>query len=178
MICPRLHRRAAASYTRADADFLDAQRQRTRRRWSARRLCRLAGGGAFVQGYAGFGTLEYDIERDAVIDTIAASPDGETMTAGAKAGMLFGMSGMQIGPVVAVRYARAEVDAYTETGDPVLSLNVSDQRLNSLTGSAVIEAPATSMRGPFVSPSPGGDRARVRGRCARRELCVTAARRS
>ena len=131
---------AAASYTRADADFSTHSGSARADGWQLGAYAGWRGGGAFVQGYAGFGTLDYDIARDAVIDSISASPDGETMTAGAKAGMLFGMGGMQIGPVVAVRYARAELDAYTETGDPVLTLNVSDQRLNSLTGSAGIEA--------------------------------------
>ncbi|HEX9932418.1 MAG TPA: autotransporter domain-containing protein [Allosphingosinicella sp.] len=131
---------AAASYTRADADFATHTGSARADGWQLGAYAGWRGGSAFVQGYAGLGSLDYDIDRDAVIDSIAAAPDGETMTAGARAGFLFGMRGLEIGPVVALRYARAEIDGYTETGDPVLTLNVSDQRVTSLTGSAGVEA--------------------------------------
>ncbi|HEX8365768.1 MAG TPA: autotransporter domain-containing protein [Allosphingosinicella sp.] len=131
---------AAASYTRGDADFISGTGRAQADGWQVGAYAGWEGGGAFVQGYAGWGRLDYEIERDAVIDTILATADGDTMVAGAEAGYLLPLGGLSVGPVVGLRYARAEIDAYTETGDPVLTLNVSDQRLTSLTGSAGIEA--------------------------------------
>jgi outer membrane lipase/esterase len=97
------------------------------------------GGGAFVQGHASYGTLDLDIEREAVIDLIEAETDGDLVTAGARAGWLFGGPALRFGPVVAVNYAKADLDAYTETGDPVLTLNVGDQDVSALVGSAGAE---------------------------------------
>jgi uncharacterized protein YhjY with autotransporter beta-barrel domain/phospholipase/lecithinase/hemolysin len=134
---------AAAAYTRSDSDFETSTGGARADGWQIGGYAGWNGGGAFVQAYAGIGSLEYDISRDAVIDSISASPDGETMTAGAEAGLLLPFGGMRAGPVVGVRYARAEIDGYTESGDPVLTLNVGDQRLSSLTGSAGIEARGT-----------------------------------
>jgi outer membrane autotransporter protein len=134
---------AAGAYTRTDSDFETGTGGGRANGWQLGGYAGWNGGGAFVQGYAGIGTLDYEISREAVIDQISADPDGKTMTAGAEAGYLMPFGGVSIGPVVGVRYARAEIDGYTETGDPVLTLNVEDQSLNSLTGSAGIEARAS-----------------------------------
>jgi len=131
---------AAVGWTRADADFATQAGSARADGWQFGAFAGWRGGGAFVQGYAGIGSLDYDIERAAVIDTITASPDGETMTAGALAGFLMPMGSLELGPVVSLRYARAEIDGFVENGDPVLTLGVSGQRLSSLTGSAGIEA--------------------------------------
>jgi uncharacterized protein YhjY with autotransporter beta-barrel domain/phospholipase/lecithinase/hemolysin len=134
---------AAGAYTRADSDTETSSGGARATGWHLGGYAGWEGNGAFVQGYAGIGTLEYDISRDAVIDSISATPDGKTITAGAEAGYLMPLGNLNIGPVVGLRYARAELDAYTETGDPVLTLNVDDQSLNSLTGSAGVEARGT-----------------------------------
>lgn len=97
-------------------------------------------GGGFVEAYAGYGWLDVENERLAVIDGIEGETDGTAVTAGAKAGYLFGLGGWRVGPVIGVQHARAELDAYTETGDPVLTLNVADQDVKALVGSAGIEA--------------------------------------
>jgi uncharacterized protein YhjY with autotransporter beta-barrel domain len=59
--------------------------------------------------------------------------------AGAKGGYLMSFGGLSAGPIVAVDYARAKVDGYTETGDPALTLNVSGQHAKAFTGQAGIE---------------------------------------
>jgi outer membrane autotransporter protein len=138
---------AAAAYTRADADFETSTGSARATGWQIGGYAGWEGNGAFVQAYAGIGTLNYDNARDAVIDSISSEPDGNTLTAGAEAGYLMPFGGLNIGPVVGLRYARAELDAYTETGDPVLTLTVSDQSLNTLTGSAGIEARGTFNQG-------------------------------
>ena len=102
----------------------------------------LAGG--FVQGYAGYGHDKHRIERTGVIDNLSARPSGNHWLAGAKAGYLAPMGGFRVGPVVALDYAKAKVNGYTEAGDAALALNVNSQRFSSLRGDAGLE-----LRGDF-----------------------------
>jgi len=62
-----------------------------------------------------------------------ADPDGDHWLAGAKGGYLFPVGIMRAGPVVALDYAKAKVDGYTETGDPALTLDVSSVTAKSFT---------------------------------------------
>jgi outer membrane autotransporter protein len=71
---------------------------------------------------------------------MTASPDGTHATAGAKVGYLMSLAALKFGPILAVDYAHAKVDSYTESGDPALTLNVSSQSFKSLTGDAGVEA--------------------------------------
>lgn len=131
---------AAVDYARSEAD-LDAESSRAEATalqvglyggWS--------GGGAYVQAYLGYGWADYDFVRPAVIDDTTGSTEGHLLTAGGQAGYLFDLGGLELGPVVGARYAEATIDGYTETGDAALTLNVQDQELQSLIGSAGIEA--------------------------------------
>lgn len=131
---------AAVNYTRGEADMDTASGRAKTTAWQVGLYGGFATGGFFIQGQASYGWLDYQIDRDAVIDSIVAEPGGNAVTAGAQAGYLFGMGGLRIGPVIGLRYAKADVDAYTETGDPVLTLDVGDQEIQSLIGSAGIEA--------------------------------------
>lgn len=134
---------AAGNWSSTEANMLTGTGEAETAGWQGGLYAGWSRGGAFVEGYAGIGRLDFEIEREAVIDTIEGEADGETMTAGAKAGYLLDMGTMRIGPVVGVRYSRAEIDAFTEAGDPVLTLNVNEQRVSSLVGSAGIEARGT-----------------------------------
>ncbi len=100
--------------------------------------------GGFAQAYAGYGWDKHDIERTGVLEEMEAEPKGRHLLAGGKAGYLMPMGTVRVGPVVALDYARAKVDGYTETGDPALTLNVSSLKYSSLRGSAGIE-----VRGDF-----------------------------
>ena len=102
-------------------------------------------GGAFVQGYLGYGWDDHDIERRGVVDDMSASPDGNHWIAGAKAGYLMNFGAVRLGPVAGLDHARVKVDAYTESGDPALTLNVSSIRYRSLRGSIGAE-----LRGDFA----------------------------
>lgn len=113
-------------------------------------------GPVFVQGHAGVGRSEHDISRAAVIDRLQANPGGEHVVAGAKAGFLAPVGGFRFGPVVALDYARATVDGYTESGDSALALNVGEQRYSALVGGAGVElrgdlAAGDSSIRPFAS---------------------------
>ena len=100
--------------------------------------------GAFAQGYLGYGWDDHDIEREGVVEGMRAKTDGDHWLAGAKAGYLFPVGVMRAGPVVAIDYAKAKVDGYTESGDPALTLNVSSVKAKSFTGGIGAE-----MRGDF-----------------------------
>ena len=108
--------------------------------------------GGFVQGYAGFGKDDHDISRVGVVEGMDADTDGSHTLAGAKAGYLMPMGVLRVGPVVALDYARAKIDGYTESGDPALTLNVGSARYSSLRGSIGAE-----LRGDF-----GGNGVQVR----------------
>lgn len=97
----------------------------------------LAGG--FAQGYLGYGKDKHRISRMGVIDAMSARPSGSHVLAGAKAGYLMPLGGLRAGPVIALDYAKAKVNGYTETGDAALTLNVNSQRFSSLRGSAGLE---------------------------------------
>jgi outer membrane lipase/esterase len=90
--------------------------------------------GAFAQGYLGYGWDDHDIERKGVVEGMSAKADGDHWLAGAKAGYLMPVGIMRAGPVVAIDYAKAKVDGYTEGGDPALTLNVDSVTAKSLTG--------------------------------------------
>jgi outer membrane autotransporter protein len=101
-------------------------------------------GGGFAQGYAGYGWNKHDIDRAGVVDPMEADPKGNHFIAGAKGGYLFPLGSVRVGPVVALDYAKAKVDGYTEDGDPVLTLNVDSLSYSSLRGSLGVE-----LRGDF-----------------------------
>jgi len=100
--------------------------------------------GAFLQGHVGYGRDKHEIERQGVVESLRASPDGDHWLAGAKAGYLLPVGIFRIGPVAALDYARAKVDGYTESGDPALNLIVDSVSAKSLTGSLGAE-----LRGDF-----------------------------
>lgn len=109
--------------------------------------------GLLGQAYVGYGHDDHRITRTGVLDPMKASPNGSHWLAGVKAGYLVPLGAVHVGPVVAVDYARAKVDGYTETGDPVLTLNVSSVSAKSLEGSLGAElrgAKDDSIR-PFAS---------------------------
>ena len=135
----------AGNYSRPRAKF-DADVAKTETKtWQIGAYAGFGLGGGFAQGYLGYGSDDHDISREGVIDSMSADTDGSHWLAGAKAGYLFPLGGMRLGPVVALDYAKAKVDGYTEDGDAALTLNVDDMDYKSLTGSAGIE-----LRGDFA----------------------------
>jgi phospholipase/lecithinase/hemolysin/uncharacterized protein YhjY with autotransporter beta-barrel domain len=99
----------------------------------------------FAQGLATFGWQNYRNSRPGVVDTITSNPDGTSFVAAGKVGYLFDAGRSQIGPIGGLTYARARVNAYTETGDPVLTLNVGQQTAETLIGSV-----GAQFRFPFL----------------------------
>ena len=143
-----------ASRAKAKLDNLSSNSKASTRQLGA--YAAFALGPLFVQGHAGLGQSDYDISRAAVVDRLSASPDGKHVLAGLKGGFLAPVGPFRLGPVIAVDYARASVDGYTESGDGALALNVGKQRYGALVGGAGVElrgdldAGGSSLR-PFAS---------------------------
>ena len=135
----------AGNYTRPRAKFgNDAARTRS----TSLQLGAYAGyaiGPVFVQGHGSYGWDRHKIRRAGVIDDLTAKPDGTHYSLGAKAGFLAPLGAVRVGPVVALDYAKAKVDGYTEQGDAALALNVRSQSYSALVGGAGLE-----LRGDFA----------------------------
>ncbi|QDP19287.1 autotransporter domain-containing protein [Sphingomonas xanthus] len=129
----------AANYTRGRANFYGDAADDKARSVQIGAYAGFGMAGAFAQAYAGYGWDKHDIERTGVVEHMEANPKGRHFTVGAKGGYLMPMGSVRIGPVVALDYARAKVDGYTETGDPALTLHVDSLTYRSLRGSLGVE---------------------------------------
>lgn len=134
----------AGNYTKPRAEFIGEVSRTEGKSWQVGGFAGFAIAGGFAQGYLGYGWDDLDIAREGVVEGMRASTDGSHWLAGAKAGYLFPVGIMRAGPVVALDYAKAKVDGYTEEGDPALTLNVSSVKAKSFTGGVGLE-----LRGDF-----------------------------
>lgn len=134
----------AGNYSKPRAKFAGDVSRTEGKTWQVGGFAGFAIAGAFAQGYLGYGWDDLDIEREGVVEGMRASTDGSHWLAGAKAGYLMPLGVMRAGPVVALDYAKAKVDGYTESGDPALTLNVSSVTAKSFTGGVGLE-----LRGDF-----------------------------
>ncbi|MGY4256641.1 outer membrane lipase/esterase [Bradyrhizobium sp. USDA 4516] len=92
-------------------------------------------------------------DRAGIIDTINGSTNADLFTIAAKAGYLFDVAPLRVGPIGGLSYTHASIGGYTETGDVLLTQIVNAQNIDSLTGSAGIQLrmPFT-MTGALYSP--------------------------
>jgi uncharacterized protein YhjY with autotransporter beta-barrel domain/phospholipase/lecithinase/hemolysin len=129
----------AGNYTKPRAEFGNRSARVSGRTWQIGAYGSIDVNGLFGQAYLGYGHDRNRIRRAGVVDDMNASASGNHWSAGAKGGYLMSFLGMKAGPVVALDYARAKVDGYTESGDPALTLTVGSQSLKALTGQAGLE---------------------------------------
>jgi outer membrane lipase/esterase len=130
----------AGNYTRGNANF-DGDDAKVRTTSAQIGIYGGAGfGGGFVQWYFGYGWDDHEIDRAGVVIDQEADSDGEHWLGGAKAGYLFPVGAIRLGPVLGVDYAKVRVDGYTESGDAALTLNVGRHSYRSLRGSVGLEA--------------------------------------
>jgi outer membrane lipase/esterase len=134
----------AGNYSRPRAKFIGDVSRTDSDTWQIGGFGGFAIAGAFAQAYLGYGWDDLDIRRQGVVENMRADTNGDHWLAGAKAGFLFPVGIMRAGPVVAIDYAKANVDDYTETGDPALTLNVDSTSAKSLVGGIGAE-----LRGDF-----------------------------
>jgi phospholipase/lecithinase/hemolysin/uncharacterized protein YhjY with autotransporter beta-barrel domain len=134
----------AVNYSRPKLNFGNDNAENEARSIQFGGYAAFALGGAFAQGYAGYGWNKHDIDRAGVVEDMEAHPKGHHFIAGAKGGYLMPLGSFRVGPVVALDYAKAKVNGYTEDGDQALTLNVDSLSYRSMRGSAGIE-----LRGDF-----------------------------
>ncbi len=89
----------------------------------------------FVDAVVAYGDQKFDIDRPGVIDTLRAATNGGTFVAAARAGYLFDLDVVRLGPIAGLRYAHTRIGDYTETGDSVLTQHVDRQIAEQLVGS-------------------------------------------
>jgi outer membrane lipase/esterase len=99
----------------------------------------------FAQGLATVGYQDYRNTRPGVAEAITSNPDGSTFVIGGKTGYLFDVGSTQLGPIGGLTYARAQVNGYTEQGDPAQTFKVGEQTEEALIGSVGVQ-----LRAPFV----------------------------
>jgi phospholipase/lecithinase/hemolysin/uncharacterized protein YhjY with autotransporter beta-barrel domain len=125
----------AGNYSRPKASFPNGASETRDRTWQVGGFAAADLMGGFGQAYVGYGHDDHRIRRTGVAFPMTASPNGSHWVAGAKAGYLMPFGPVKVGPVVALDYAKAKVDGYTESGDPALNLIVGSSSGKLLEGS-------------------------------------------
>lgn len=100
-----------------------------------------------------YGRQNLNTDRAGILDTIRGSTNADLFTVAAKAGYLFDVASLRVGPIGGLNYTHASIGGYTETGDILLTQLVNRQDIESLTGSAGVQfrLPFT-MRNALYSP--------------------------
>ncbi|HQT88596.1 MAG TPA: autotransporter domain-containing protein [Acidiphilium sp.] len=105
----------------------------------------------FLNAQADYGIDNFSqLSRPGVLGPLTAKPTGHTFSLVAQAGLVKHFGAMAIGPVVGVDYTEANVNAYTEQGDAVLTMAVQSQSLTRTIGSAGFAASTTVALGGLV----------------------------
>ncbi len=145
---------AAVNYVRGDTELRNGTSEIETEGLQFGGFGRWSNGNAFIKAYAGIGQVDLDIRRSGVIDDLTANPQADTFVAGGEIGYLFNIGrAVRIGPVAGIRYSKADLEAYTETGDQVLALNVQAQEDDRMIASLGLELNADiDMGGARVSP--------------------------
>lgn len=88
----------------------------------------------FADLLATSGWNSYAFDRQGVVGPVSANPDGHGVAINVLGGYLFDLPGLRLGPIANLRFARSSIDSFTEAGDPLLTFQVGEQRLDSLVG--------------------------------------------
>jgi Autotransporter beta-domain. len=99
----------------------------------------------FADALVAYGRHDFALDRQGVIDTIRGRTHADTFTAAARGGYLVDIGPIRAGPIAGLNYTRAVIQAYTETGDSLITMVVDRQALDSLTGGAGLQ-----VRYPFL----------------------------
>jgi uncharacterized protein YhjY with autotransporter beta-barrel domain/phospholipase/lecithinase/hemolysin len=129
----------AVNYTRPRVRFGNDASRDNARSYQIGAYAGVAAGPLFAQAQLGYGSDKHHIHRAAVVDSMSGDADGHHYLAGVKGGYLMPFGILRAGPVIGLDYAKAKVDGYTEAGDPALTLNVSSQSYEALTGNLGLE---------------------------------------
>ena len=99
-----------------------------------------------------YGINNYNTHRDSaglgsLTPTLTASPTGNNFVVAAKTGYLFDTAVVRLGPIGKLTYSKVWIDAYAESGDPLLTQAVGQQTLYGWTAGAGLQfrLPATNV---------------------------------
>jgi outer membrane lipase/esterase len=102
---------------------------------------------ADLSASGGFDNLK--ITRPGLVTPLTGSPDATSVVLQGKTGYLFDVaalgsgafnaSAVKLGPIVGFTYSHTHINAYTETGDPILNQSVGSQDMGGATGRAGVE---------------------------------------
>ncbi|MFC3550902.1 autotransporter domain-containing protein [Lysobacter cavernae] len=97
-------------------------------------------GAAWVNGQVSYTWLSYDVERQVKLGPTArvhsGSPDGSNITAAVQGGWNFQHGALTHGPVLSLVSQTIDIDGYAENSTEATALAFSDQKFDSLIGSA------------------------------------------
>ena len=93
----------------------------------------------FLDVEGAYGRSQYKLTRPGVISPVSGSAHADSVTVAAKAGYLFDLKPVRIGPILGLNYTSAQVGSFTEAGDPLLTYAVGHQGLDALVGSAGVQ---------------------------------------
>jgi outer membrane lipase/esterase len=110
----------------------------------------------FAEALVAFGHHDLDLARPGVLDPVRSSTDANSFAAAARGAYLFDLGNLRAGPIAGLTYIRSRVDGYTETGDELLTFNVSAQTMESLVGNVGVQFRTQFLAGgnlvsPFVN---------------------------
>jgi outer membrane autotransporter protein len=92
-------------------------------------------GPVYLDAWGSYTDVEFDLARQLTIGAFSAATtaqtSGEVWAGGASAGLAFDFGGVRLEPFAALRYAKAEIDGFSETGT-VAALNIGSQERESL----------------------------------------------
>ena len=107
----------------------------------------------FADVEGAYGRSQYKLTRPGVISPVEGSTHADAVTVAAKAGYLFDIRPVRVGPILGFNYTSAQVGAFTEAGDPLLTYAVGHQGLDAATGSAGVQVRLpTSVAGHGIDP--------------------------
>jgi outer membrane lipase/esterase len=89
----------------------------------------------FADALAAYGHHNLDLARPGANNVIRGNTDASAVALAARGGYLFDFGRLRAGPIAGLTYIHSKVDAYSEKGDPQLTLNVSALTVDALTGS-------------------------------------------
>lgn len=84
----------------------------------------------------GYGRHEIGVDRPAVIDRLHGRTTADSLGAAVRAGRQFDFGGFGIGPLAGLDYLRTEAGSYGEDGDPLASVAVGAETVETITGQA------------------------------------------
>jgi outer membrane lipase/esterase len=99
----------------------------------------------YASSLVSYGGNNFDIKRPTSFDnrTATGNPNGDQFSANVNGGYVAKSGNIAYGPTLGLRYDRANIDGYTETGAGSLNMKVKDQAAESLVMSVGVQAAIT-----------------------------------